>query len=177
MPLAQHYERHVTGAARASAGAPRAVAALREALRRADPDLAIDVIGTGRRVLAGPFEFLRGLGWGAIGLGALTLLLAMAGLYGIQSHVVANRTREIGVRMSLGASAAQIKRMVIIDGCRPVFDGLVFGLLIGLIGRAIVRVYMEVDVTTVDVSTPPLTKLSSSTNALGAHTVESRVLT
>ena len=75
----------------------------------------------------------------AIALGAITLLLAMAGLYGIQSHIIANRTREIGVRMSFGATSAQIKRMVLMDGYRPVLDGLVFGLLIGLIGRASAR--------------------------------------
>ena len=39
--------------------------------------------------------------------------------FGIQSPIVANRTREIGVRMSFGASAAQIKRMVLKDGYRP----------------------------------------------------------
>jgi ABC-type antimicrobial peptide transport system permease subunit len=74
----------------------------------------------------------------------------MAGLYGIQSHIIANRTREIGVRMSFGATSAQIKRMVLVDGYRPVLDGLVFGLLIGLIGRACARAYLELDVAIVD---------------------------
>src|SRR5919205_529685 len=113
-------------------------------------DVAVDTIGTGRSVLAGPFQVLRGLGMTAIGLGAITLLLAMAGLYGIQSHIIANRTREIGVRMSLGATAAEIKRMVLVDGYRPVLDGLIFGLAIGLVGRAIARAYLELDVAIVD---------------------------
>src|SRR5437763_16323636 len=86
----------------------------------------------------------------AVGLGAITLLLAMAGLYGIQSHIMAHVTREIGVRMSLGATAGQIKRMVLVDGYRPVLDGLVFGLSIGLIGRAIARSYLALDVAIVD---------------------------
>ena len=122
--------------------------ALREA--GTDPDVAVDTIGTGRSVLAGPFQVLRGLGMTAVGLGAITLLLAMAGLYGIQSHIIANRTREIGVRMSLGATAGQIKRMVLVDGYRPVLDGLIFGLSIGLVGRAIARAYLELDVAIVD---------------------------
>lgn len=46
----------------------------------------------------------------ALAVGALTLLLAMVGLFGIQSHMVAHRTPEIGVRMSFGASAARIER-------------------------------------------------------------------
>ena len=123
---------------------------MREAIRRADPDVAIDRIGTGRTVLAGPFQVMRGFGLTAIGLGAITLLLAMAGLYGIQSNVIANRTREIGVRMSFGATSSQIKRMVLLDGYRPVLDGLLFGLSIGLVGRAIARAYLDLDVAIVD---------------------------
>ena len=150
VPLAQQYQPVVTVVARASGSVPNAVAAVREAVRRADPEVAVDTIGTGRTVLAGAFQVLRGLGMTAIGLGAVTLLLAMAGLYGIQSHVIANRTREIGVRMSFGATAGQIKRMVLLDGYRPVLDGLIFGLSIGLVGRAIARAYLELDVAIVD---------------------------
>jgi ABC-type antimicrobial peptide transport system permease subunit len=47
------------------------------------------------------------MGGTALALGALTLVLAMVGLFGIQSHIVSNRTREIGVRMSFGASATR----------------------------------------------------------------------
>ena len=150
VPLTQHYQPLITVVARASGSVPNAVGAMREAIRRADPDVAVDTIGTGRSVLAGPFQVLRGLGMTAVGLGAITLLLAMAGLYGIQSHIIANRTREIGVRMSLGATAGQIKRMVLVDGYRPVLDGLIFGLSIGLVGRAIARAYLELDVAIVD---------------------------
>jgi putative ABC transport system permease protein len=64
--------------------------------------------------------------------------------------LAANRTREIGVRMSLGATAGQIKRMVLVDGYRPVLDGLLFGLSIGLVGRAIARAYLELDVAIVE---------------------------
>src|SRR4029078_10818887 len=105
-----------------SGSVPTAVGAMREAIRRADPDVAIDRIGTGRTVLAGPFQVMRGFGLTVIGLGAIPLLLAMAGLYGIQSHVIANRTREIGVRMSCGATSSQIKRMVLMDGYWPVVE-------------------------------------------------------
>jgi cell division protein FtsX len=150
VPLTQHYQPLITVVARASGSVTNAVGAMREAIRRADPDVAVDTIGTGRSVLAGPFQVLRGLGMTAVGLGAITLLLAMAGLYGIQSHIIANRTREIGVRMSLGATAGQIKRMVLVDGYRPVLDGLIFGLSIGLVGRAIARAYLELDVAIVD---------------------------
>jgi ABC-type antimicrobial peptide transport system permease subunit len=108
------------------------------------------VIGTGREILSGPFMFLRAAGLAALALGALTLLLAMVGLFGVQSHIVARRTREIGVRMSLGASAVQIKRMVLTDGCSPVVEGLALGLFIGLAGRAVVRAYLDIEVSVVD---------------------------
>jgi len=150
LPLAQRYDPFLTVVARSTGDASRAVPALREALRRADPDLAVEVIGTGREILAGPFEVLRAAGLAVLALGALTLLLAMVGLLGIQSHIVAARTREIGVRMSFGASAAQIKRMVLKDGYRPVLEGLAIGLFIGLAGRVIVRAYLDVDVSVVD---------------------------
>jgi putative ABC transport system permease protein len=150
LPLAQQYDPALAVAVRSTESATRAVRSLREALRRADPDLPAEVTDTARVVLTGPFVFIRSAGLAAIELGALTLLLAMVGLYGIQSHLVAHRTREIGVRMSFGASAAQIKRMVLRDGYRPVLDGLLFGLSIGLVGRAIVRTYLELDVTIVD---------------------------
>ena len=150
LPLAQRYDAFLTIAARSTGDPALAVRALRVAIRRADPDLPIQVSGTGRTVLAGPFVFLRAAGLAALALGALTLLLAMAGLFGIHSHIVAHRTREIGVRISLGATAGQIRRMVLNDGCRPVVEGLAIGLFIGLAGRAIVRSYVDIDVAIVD---------------------------
>jgi len=113
--------------------------------------MAVNVIGPGRTVLAGPFAFLRGLGLSTVALGALTLLLAMVGLFGIQTHIVARRTREIGVRMSFGATAKQIRWMILSDGARPVMDGMLLGLVAGLIGRVFVRNYLSLtNVTVID---------------------------
>src|SRR5436190_2144530 len=100
VPFAQRYDPMIVIAARSTGRATSTVAALGEALRAADPDMAINVIGPARTVLAGPFAFLRGIGLSTIGLGVLTLLLAMVGLFGSQTHVVARRTREVGGRMS-----------------------------------------------------------------------------
>lgn len=148
MPFAQQYDPLLTVAVRSADGAA-ALSALREALRRADPDLAVDFAGLGR-ALSGPFVFLRAVGTATLGLGALTLLLAMVGLFGIQSHIVGHRTREIGVRMSFGATGRQIQWMVLKDGYRPVFEGLVLGLFGGLAGRVYLRAYLDIDVSVVD---------------------------
>jgi len=143
MPFAQTYDPFVTITARSSVDAGSAVGALEKAIRSANPDIALEYTGTGRTVLAGPFVFLRAVGAIAVGLGGLTLLLAMVGLFGIQSHTVTFRTREIGVRMTFGATAGQIKRMVLKDGYIPVLQGLAIGVFIGFAGRALIRSQME----------------------------------
>jgi predicted permease len=151
LPLAQHFAPSITVTARASGDGELAIPALRESVRRADPDLAIDAIGPAATVLTGPFVIVRAMGMGALYLGALTLALSMVGLFGVQSHAVAHRTREIGVRMSVGATAAQIKLLVLKDGYRPVLEGLALGLWGGIAGRIMVRSYMELEnVTIVD---------------------------
>jgi predicted permease len=62
-------------------------------------------------------------------IGALGLLLACMGVYGMVSYSVAQRTREIGVRMALGAQRVQVLRLVMIDGLRPILLGMVIGVV------------------------------------------------
>ena len=62
-------------------------------------------------------------------LSALALILGAVGLYGVLSYVVAERTREIGVRMALGARADQVRRMVVAQGGRVVAGGIAVGVV------------------------------------------------
>jgi predicted permease len=59
----------------------------------------------------------------------LALLLGAVGIYGTISYVVSRRTREIGIRMALGAKAADVRRMVVSQGGRVAFIGVVIGLV------------------------------------------------
>jgi ABC-type antimicrobial peptide transport system permease subunit len=59
----------------------------------------------------------------------LAVILGTVGQYGVLSYIVAERTREIGVRMALGAKAGRVQRMVVGQGARVMLVGVVLGLL------------------------------------------------
>ena len=63
---------------------------------------------------------------------ATVLLLAAIGLHGVVSYAVANRTREVGIRMALGADAGGISRLIVGQGFRLVLIGAAIGLLLAL---------------------------------------------
>jgi predicted permease len=63
---------------------------------------------------------------------AIALILGAAGLYGVLSYVVAQRTREIGIRMALGAEARALRRMVVAQGGRVALAGIVVGVMAAL---------------------------------------------
>jgi ABC-type antimicrobial peptide transport system permease subunit len=112
------------------------VGELGKAVAAADPDLAVTQAGTGL-ALAGPdVTFPRIVAGLAGALGTMALVLALTGLYGVLSHVVAGRTREIGLRIALGAGAARIQRMLLKEGLSPVLIGMAAGFGVAAIARA-----------------------------------------
>jgi putative ABC transport system permease protein len=89
------------------------------------------VVGTGSR-LFGIF-------------GAVALLLAMIGLYGIRAYTVSRRTREIGIRMALGATGRDTLRMILREGVTIAAAGVSLGLVLSwLLGRVLASMLYEV---------------------------------
>jgi len=65
--------------------------------------------------------------------GGLALGLAVVGLYGVKAYSVARRTREIGIRMALGAQAGAVLRMIMGEGSIMLFSGVAIGLVLAIV--------------------------------------------
>ena len=70
---------------------------------------------------------------------ALAMILGAVGLYGVLAYVVAERTREIGVRMALGATAGAVRRMVVSQGAKVVLIGTVVGIAAALASTRLLK--------------------------------------
>ena len=94
-------------------------------LTRIDPNMGMIV--TMRTVARLETFFLQIAFWVALILGALALLLTVSGLFSVLSYLVEQRTKEIGVRMALGASSQKVTQLMLSQTTRPVMYGLFGG--------------------------------------------------
>jgi len=132
VPLAQHPRRAMAIAARTAVAPDTLIDAVRSRIRDLDPDQAVfDVKSMDQnfREALATDRMLQGM-FSSFAL--LALVLATGGLYGLMSYSVAQRRREFGVRLALGASTGDVTRQVVGQGMRLAAVGLAVGLTGGL---------------------------------------------
>jgi predicted permease len=144
-PLAQEQQRSIVLVVR-TAGEPLSlVPAMRRAIRETDPNLAIESVQTMNDVLDTSLARDRFLMTMLLVFASVGLVLAVVGVYGVLAQTARRRTREMGVRIALGARAAQLRWLVIAHGLKLVAAGLLIGAMLALaMTHAIQRVLFDV---------------------------------
>ena len=127
---------------RADGGVAAAGTAVREAVKQVDSELAVDAVLPMRTVLRESIATAR---FGTLLVSAFALsavLLAAVGLYGLISFSVAQRTREIGIRVALGARPGQVMSPVIREGMTLAVIGVAIGLAAALAATKLISSYL-----------------------------------
>jgi predicted permease len=123
---------------RASGEEAAAAGAIRQAVRRIDPNLPVFDLKSMETQVAESLFVERMVAGLSVAFGALATLLAAIGLYGVMSYAVARRTREIGIRMALGAERGRMLWLVLKEVAVLAVIGVTAGLLIAFyVGRQV----------------------------------------
>jgi predicted permease len=147
VPLAQNYISMRALQVRSSVPPETLLTPLQNEIHKIAPDLPVTEAQTMKRSLAGQnglSVFRTGAQFASM-MGAIGLILALVGIYGIVSFTAAQRTREIGIRMALGGSARDVMSLILQQGVRMVAAGLGIGLVAALgITRVMTRLLVGV---------------------------------
>lgn len=140
-PFAQHYKGRIKLVVHTASDPLLLISALRQVVRELDPDLPLaDLRTLDDHMTRSPSALmLPRLGALVAGSqGVIALLLAALGVFGVVSFAVTRRTREIGIRIALGATPAGVVRLITSESVRLVAIGLAIGLLVALgVGRVL----------------------------------------
>lgn len=129
VPLAQRPSRGISLVIRAN-GEPTGLApAFRETVWALDPDMALSGLATLEDVFSSSIAPQRFISWLLGAFAGLAVLLGAVGIYGVMGFMVSRRTREIGIRMALGARPADVLRSVMGRGLWLTIGGLALGLV------------------------------------------------
>ncbi len=144
-PIAQDPQQGISLLVRTASDPLAMVAPLRGVVRDIDPNLAIQSFRTMSAVRAASLARDRFLMTMLIVFAAVGLTLAIVGVYGVLAQVTRRRTREMGIRIALGARAAELRWLVVRQGLRLVMAGLVIGSVLALlVTRGMQRVLFRV---------------------------------
>ena len=133
LPQQQAVSRTLTFIVAADGNPASLAAAVRDRVRAIDPNLPVSSVRTMEEVASVSVASRRaGMLLLAV-FGGLALILAAAGIHGVMSHLVALRTAEIGVRMTLGATPAHVMGLILREGTIQALIGLAIGLTGGVL--------------------------------------------
>jgi predicted permease len=118
---------------------------LQEIFRRAGPDPDLFEAIPLDEMRSTQMYPLRAASWFGSLLGAIALMLSISGLYGVLSYTLSQRTREIGIRMALGASAGAVVRLVMRQSARLAGLGAILGLVIAFSALKALSAVIQLD--------------------------------
>lgn len=173
LPLSQAPSRSLGLVMSSSTSVEAVVRGAREQLHQLDAAIPLFGVSEMTDVVAAEVALSRWSSW-LLGLfGGLALLLAALGIYGLLSHLVAQRTRDIGIRMALGAKRSDIRRQVVRQGFMMSLVGVLGGTLLSLgLGRYLESLLFEVsagDLQTLIASGVLLTSVALATSYIAAR--------
>jgi predicted permease len=112
---------------------------MRTAANAVDPDLSVEGVTRLGELIERHVGETKLVIWASAAVGMLALLLAAVGLYGVMAYAVAGRTKEIGIRMALGAGRGRVRRMILVEGLMLAAAGTLAGLLISAVSMRLMQ--------------------------------------
>ncbi len=131
VPYRQNPRGHMTLMVESTGDAAALTASVREVVRGLDPDLPVfDVVTMENFYRARAVQVYQIIIQAVASMGLMGMGLALAGLYGLMAYAVSTRTREIGIRMAIGANRGEVLRMVLRQGFVLALSGMAAGLVL-----------------------------------------------
>jgi predicted permease len=138
----QHWGRTISLAVRTTGPAAAVPATVRAVLARHDSRLALFAVRSTTDLVDAAVATRRQLLWLAGVFGVAGLAVALLGIYGIVACLLADRQREIGVRIALGARATDVYRLIMTHGLKLIVSGIAAGLLAAFVLRTAIDAYL-----------------------------------